>query len=329
MDKIFINIASYRDPTLVQTIKEAVLNAFDPSRLVFGVGLQYYDNEMPDLSFINESQLRTIKYDVDNRPGIVKIRYELSQLVKDETYFLMIDSHMKFEKNWDEIVINEYKELSNIIKNKNFIFTGLRVAASLTSDFKYTFIERHSPSFEYRGVPSQVWSKTQNINALTCSSIFAPISFLENVGLDQYSNFLFEEPYLAWRIYMSGWKIYVPEYSNIQQDIQKRSKYIEYAWNNDNTIDRFESKDSEEDRCEIFISMLTNLKGKYSIINSKIDSSLFFNEKNTNNNMVDIIRNDIYKINFIVNGDKNHPINKKLTDTIMFLSHFIRGYTLY
>lgn len=329
LNKIFINIASYRDPSLVETIKEAILNAFDSSRLVFGIGLQYYEDEMPDLSFINKSQLKTIIYNVDNRPGLVKIRYEISKLVTDEDYFLMIDSHMIFEKHWDKLIIDEYEELSSILKNKNFIFTGMRVASHLTSEFKYTFMERHFPSFQYQTINSQIWGKTTPINALTCSSIFAPISFLKEVGLDKYSNFLFEEPYLAWRVYMSGWKIYVPEFSNIQQDLNKRSKYIEYAWGNDNTIDRFKSNDSEADRCEIFISMLTNLEGKYSILNPKVNPDLFFNENNTTNNMFDIIKNDIYKINAIINGDKNHPINKKLTDSMIFLSHFIRGYTLY
>ena len=87
-EKIFINIASFRDPTLGVTIKSALVNARNPENLVFGIGAQYYDGEMPSIH-VDPSQLKIINYHPDTRPGVVKVRYEISKMLTDEKYFLM------------------------------------------------------------------------------------------------------------------------------------------------------------------------------------------------------------------------------------------------
>ena len=55
--KIFIQIASYRDPQLIPTIESALENAKYPKNLVFGIARQYHpDDKFDDLS----------KYEKDN-----------------------------------------------------------------------------------------------------------------------------------------------------------------------------------------------------------------------------------------------------------------------
>lgn len=321
MDKIFINIAAYRDPTITYTIKEALEKAKNPERLIFGIGLQYYDYEMPDLSFIPENQLKILNYEVDNRPGLVKIRSEISNMFTNEDYFLMIDSHSEFSNEWDKTIVDEYLELKNILKQENFVFSGLRMGKTLCADFRYAFFHDYPTSIWYETVGLKQWNKNKNVNGATCSSFFAPAKFLKNVGFDQHSHFLLEEPYLAWRIHMSGWNVYVPEKTIIRQSFARRSKYIEYAWSNDYESDRFESKDSESDKVSMFISMLTNLPGKYSIANSNIDPLTFFNNALDFNRAVEV-KHKIFKINEIVNGDRNHPINEKLIDSYLLMSKY-------
>ena len=43
--KIFIQIASYRDPELVPTLRDCIANADNPSDLVFGICRQYDPND--------------------------------------------------------------------------------------------------------------------------------------------------------------------------------------------------------------------------------------------------------------------------------------------
>ena len=50
-DKIFISIASYRDPELIPTIEDCIKNADKPSNLIFGIYNQFCkDDSFGDLS---------------------------------------------------------------------------------------------------------------------------------------------------------------------------------------------------------------------------------------------------------------------------------------
>lgn len=325
MDKIFINIASYRDPSLIKTIKEAMFNAKYPQRLVFGIGLQYYDDEMPDLSFIPDDQIKTIKYRIDNRPGLVKIRYEISQLVTDEDYFLMIDSHTMFGPHWDEKIISEYNDLSNSLNTRSFVFSFAFNVLHHGKDFnmsgRYAIFDQYPLEIWYEPVHNPIKTeKYKNAKAVTCSSFFAPIIFLKDVGLDQYSQFFLEEHYLAWRTYMCGWDIYVPKTTWICEDSEKKSLYIKHAWNDDWSIGRHKSTDSDEDKISMIISMFTNLPGKYSIENNKNNVNSFFDSENTLSSIKYFknVNKNILTINKIINGYENHPINDKLIYIYVF-----------
>ena len=64
--KIFIQVASYRDPQLIPTIESALENAKYPENLVFGIARQYNpDDKFDDLS----------KYEKDKRFRILNIPY--------------------------------------------------------------------------------------------------------------------------------------------------------------------------------------------------------------------------------------------------------------
>lgn len=68
--KIFIQIASYRDPQLVPTIKNAIENAKRPKNLVFSIARQFH----PEDGFDNLDEFRK-----DKRFRILDIPYEESQ----------------------------------------------------------------------------------------------------------------------------------------------------------------------------------------------------------------------------------------------------------
>lgn len=273
MDKIFINIASYRDPTLIKTIKDALNKAKNPDRLVFAIGLQYYKNEIPNLSFINNNQLKILTYDVDTRPGLVKVRYELSKLVTDEKYFLMIDSHTNFEQDWDESLINEITTYGN-----KTVLSGF--PNNLNADYRYAFYKDDIT------IDTIMYKKDNNplIYFVIRSFIFTYIDFLKEVGLDKHSQYINEELYISWRIFMSGWNIFVPKVK-ITQHLEHRNLYLDYAWGLPPTksrkkrvpIERFipVSPDPYEDHLEMYKTMLTNFPGKYSV-NSNIDPLEFW-----------------------------------------------------
>jgi glycosyltransferase involved in cell wall biosynthesis len=113
INTIFIQIASYRDPQLVLTIKDAINNASNPENLVFGIARQYHpDDRFDNLDeYKNDSRFRILDIPYQESKGVCWARNQVQQLYKDEKYTLQIDSHMRFEKNWDIEFIKMIEDL--------------------------------------------------------------------------------------------------------------------------------------------------------------------------------------------------------------------------
>lgn len=114
--KIFIQIASYRDPELKPTIKSCLENAKNPNNLVFGICRQYHsDDKFDDLSeFEKDDRFKVLNIPYQESLGVCWARNQVQQLYNEEEYTLQIDSHMRFEKNWDETLIGMIKQLQDL-----------------------------------------------------------------------------------------------------------------------------------------------------------------------------------------------------------------------
>jgi glycosyltransferase involved in cell wall biosynthesis len=114
--KIFVQIASYRDPELLPTIKDCINNAKYPKNLVFGICRQFHpEDKFDDLSeYNNDNRFRVINVPYLDAKGVCWARNQVQQLYEDEEYTLQIDSHMRFEKNWDETLIGMINQLQEI-----------------------------------------------------------------------------------------------------------------------------------------------------------------------------------------------------------------------
>ena len=111
--KIFVQIASYRDPQLVPTIKSMLENAKKPKNLVIGVCRQYHPDDKFDSleEYKNDERFRVLDILYSESKGVCWARNQVQQLYKGEEYTLQIDSHMRFEKNWDDEFIKMVKQL--------------------------------------------------------------------------------------------------------------------------------------------------------------------------------------------------------------------------
>ena len=111
--KIFIQIASYRDPELIKTIKSAIENAKRPKNLVFAIARQFNpDDKFDDLSeYDNDKRFRILNIPYLESKGACWARHLIQQLYQDEEYTLQIDSHMRFAPNWDDELIKMIKQL--------------------------------------------------------------------------------------------------------------------------------------------------------------------------------------------------------------------------
>lgn len=114
-EKIFIQIASYRDPQLIPTINDCLINAKYPENLVFSIAWQHSnEDEWDNLhGFMNDERFKIIDIDYKESKGACWARNLLQQQYSGEKYTLQLDSHHRFIQNWDEELIMMIKDLQN------------------------------------------------------------------------------------------------------------------------------------------------------------------------------------------------------------------------
>lgn len=114
MEKIFVSIASYRDPETIPTILDAKNKAKYPDNIRFGLCLQHEPGET-DLSVIKNTNTDTIEYNWRESQGTCWARHNIQkQLYDGENYYFQLDSHHRFCPEWDDKLIN----LINSLKEK-------------------------------------------------------------------------------------------------------------------------------------------------------------------------------------------------------------------
>ena len=111
--KIFVQIASYRDPQLVPTIKNMLENAKRPKNLVLSIARQFHEEDgFDNLSeFENDKRFKILDIPYVESKGVCWARHLTQQQYNNEEYTLQIDSHMRFEKDWDDTLIKMIKQL--------------------------------------------------------------------------------------------------------------------------------------------------------------------------------------------------------------------------
>lgn len=105
--KIFVQIASYRDPQLVITIEDMLQKADNPELFSFGICWQYDESE--DISRYDKlKNFRIKKYHYSQSHGLGWARSECNSLYEGEELTLQLDSHHRFEKGWDTMMLEDY-----------------------------------------------------------------------------------------------------------------------------------------------------------------------------------------------------------------------------
>ena len=111
--KIFIQIASYRDPQLIPTIKDCIEKAKNPKKLVFSIAWQHSPEDAWDNldEFKKDKRFKIIDIDYKDSQGACWARNQLQQQYDGEEYTLQLDSHHRFIQDWDVEAIGMIKQL--------------------------------------------------------------------------------------------------------------------------------------------------------------------------------------------------------------------------
>jgi hypothetical protein len=247
MSTIFISVASYRDPELQSTLADMIDKAEKPERLHFGIVYQGTDRERPDLSFLPKYSL--ISMHPRDARGVGFARSKAMSLYQGETYFLQIDSHMRFVENWDRLVIKQLKEAQQLTKNKvilssfpapysiegkETIIHTKQVGDWAVNPTKQKVILRKSREWGAERVdfddPQR--SLPELSNTVLAGFIFTYGEIIDDVPYDPDISFFGEEICFAARAWTKGWDIYSPS-KTICYHFYHRGGYKK-VWNDNN-----------------------------------------------------------------------------------------------
>ena len=112
-NKIFIQIASYRDAELLPTLKDCIEKAKYPENLVFSICWQHCDDDKWDnlSGYTNDERFKIIDIPYMDAQGVCWARNKLQQQYDEEEYTLQLDSHHRFAQDWDDTLIEMYQGL--------------------------------------------------------------------------------------------------------------------------------------------------------------------------------------------------------------------------
>ena len=124
-NKIFIQIASYRDPQLIPTIEDCINKAKNPDKLVFSIAWQHSEEDKwDDLSlYKSDKRFKIVDINYQESKGACWARNLLQQNYAGEEYTLQLDSHHRFIENWDDELKKMYKQLQKM-GHKKPLLTG-------------------------------------------------------------------------------------------------------------------------------------------------------------------------------------------------------------
>lgn len=229
---VYLSIASYRDPLLQSTIDSAFLNARFPEALEAGCFIQIKQDEQASVKYqVTNNYSGRVHYKVATAGEIFSVTYcrnkANSWLKPQHSYVLQIDSHTRFEKDWDQKLIEEQQ---NLFSKKTLLSSYL--PGWTPSVGGVDFLQDHNPSYystahysnevakrsffnTYELVPKLEGSPRPTKTAIkswyTCGHfLFGPASYFLEVSQPDWILFWGEELYHSLMAFTHGWDVYSP-----------------------------------------------------------------------------------------------------------------------
>lgn len=221
--KIFVSIASYRDPLLPYTIAslfdkkskttDVICGVFEQNELENSLITQY-----PDICALDNVRYKRI--DPQYSEGVGWARHLNSLQMTDEDFYYQIDSHIVFDHCWDRKLISDYKEAAGIENTDRVI---------ISSNCKnYKFIDnqilleehdQHATNVKYYQFDDNLflWAHgdwvdptpvvTPSIH-IFAGNMFTHSDWVKIVGVNPHMFFHGEEQVLTLSSFAAGYRIY-------------------------------------------------------------------------------------------------------------------------
>lgn len=216
MPRLLVSVVNYCDPEFYNTVKSLWDNAAVKDSLIFSLVSE--DRVEQDFSFIPSSQLIYRHFDISSyRGGVSWARHLAVDVDVDYDYLIQFDSHTLASKGWDTSAVKTYCS----IEDAKYIIAYAPADYELNSDGTpeiknvprtYSSIAatygQFIPGFNFPGYDRVPDGDPTRGFWVTCCYLFAPISWVKEVGISKDSSFNTEEISLSLRTFAKGWKVY-------------------------------------------------------------------------------------------------------------------------
>ncbi len=213
--KVFVSIASYRDPELAPTLRDLFARADHPERLRVVVCDQHGPEAFPE-DLAPHAQIERIAIPWQESRGACWARALIQDRFADEAYYLQLDSHHRFAAGWDTLLLDQ------------LALTG-RPRALLTA-----YVPAYRPAGPDRPEEREAGPLALQLDGFHDDGIavfrpepfqgdrpicarfvsghflFAPGAFVREVPYDRELYFIGEEISLSVRAFLAGWYLYHP-----------------------------------------------------------------------------------------------------------------------
>lgn len=279
-ETIFVSIPSYRDEECSITLDNLFKQAKNPEQIYVGVFTQ---NKLKTESCkINKykNNIRYLHINYKKAAGPLYARVQIiNKLYKNEKYFLMIDAHSTFVKNWDE----KFKKQLNFLKKKGI---NKPIISSYPNPTKNNENEQNNKDISFicninsgNDFPRAMQAyfkpngKFYKSYFIAAGCLFTYGIFFKEIKFDPNLKHIFngEEILFAILAYTNGWDIYTPAYNLIfhKYGIDTVNKPSWFTDNNKNKTFSKKEKESYEKLKKIIYDPIFSNSYKYGIGNKR------------------------------------------------------------
>lgn len=211
---IFVSVAAYRDPQLLPTLVDCLARAREPDRLRFGICWQY-GTEIAASDRLQSAQFAVHYVDSRLSRGACWARAEVMKLYRGEEWYLQLDSHHRFEQDWDVKLI-EQAVLTGAEKPVLSTYAAAYTpgaegdAPRQVTRMEFDRFTEQGAVLARPGVIAEPPARPIPARFLSAHFLFAPGSFVRDVPYDPELYFIGEEITLAVRAFTHGYDLFHP-----------------------------------------------------------------------------------------------------------------------
>ena len=228
---LFVNIICFKDPDVVNTVCDLFNKAYDPKRITVGVVLQEDEQELYRYKLLERiPNVKLIVHPTSWAEGSGKARFEGIKLYEGENYYFQTDAHMRFDQDWEEMLIKELKQC----KAQRPIIT------TLPPGFDPSTGKKETPAYNklilknfFRHIPIHVGKRTeiskyeaadspQRTPFLAGGVIFATGGIC-GIKPDPYFYYLGEEITFNLRLWTRGFANFLPRFNFCYHEYRHRN----------------------------------------------------------------------------------------------------------